>query len=217
MNPALARMIDNKFIPIVRGQSPEDVLQIANALYDGGVKVIEITLNSPKALKAIELVGDQFGSEMTVGAGTVLDSESARAAIMAGAQFILAPTVDQETIKITKRYGAISIPGAMTPSEILTAYETGADIIKVFPVTALGPKYIKDIKGPLPHIPLMPTGGVDLDNFEDYLKNGAIACGLGSSLVHSTTALNSEYLTKLSEKAKQFKWIADRYKGGASK
>ncbi|TDL30995.1 bifunctional 4-hydroxy-2-oxoglutarate aldolase/2-dehydro-3-deoxy-phosphogluconate aldolase [Jeotgalibacillus sp. S-D1] len=217
MNKALTRILDSKMVPIVRGQSPEDVLKIAWSLHEGGVQVIEITLNSPKALESIELVSRELGNVMTVGAGTVLDPESARAALLAGASFILAPSVNTETIKMTKRYGAVSIPGAMTPTEIVTAYESGCDIVKVFPVTTLGPDYIKDLKGPLGHIPLMPTGGVDLANFEAYLKNGAVACGLGSSLVHSKTEINQAYLKNLTDKARQFTLLTEQFKGGTKK
>lgn len=217
MNKALNRILDSKMVPIVRGQSPEDVLKIAGALHEGGVQVIEITLNSPQALQSIDLVSRELGHVMTVGAGTVLDPESARAALLAGASFILAPSVNTETIKMTKRYGAVSIPGAMTPTEIVTAYESGCDIVKVFPVTVLGPDYIQDIKGPLGHIPLMPTGGVDLGNFEAYLKNGAAACGLGSSLVHSKTEINQAYLKNLTEKTRQFALLAEQFKGGTKK
>ncbi|PPA70489.1 bifunctional 4-hydroxy-2-oxoglutarate aldolase/2-dehydro-3-deoxy-phosphogluconate aldolase [Jeotgalibacillus proteolyticus] len=216
MNTALTRILDSKMVPIVRGQSPEDVLKIARSLHEGGVQVIEITLNSPNALQAIELVCHELGDVITVGAGTVLDPESARAALLAGASFILAPSVNTETIKMTKRYGAISIPGAMTPTEIVTAYESGCDIVKVFPVTTLGPDYIKDIKGPLGHIPLMPTGGVDLENFESYLKSGAAACGLGSSLVKSKAEIDPSYLKNLTEKARRFTMIAEQIKGGAN-
>ncbi|MDZ5711335.1 bifunctional 4-hydroxy-2-oxoglutarate aldolase/2-dehydro-3-deoxy-phosphogluconate aldolase [Jeotgalibacillus haloalkalitolerans] len=217
MNTALTSILDSKMVPIVRGQSPEDVLQIAKALYEGGVQVIEITLNSPGALKSIEYVSKELGDVMAVGAGTVLDPESARAALLAGASFILSPSVNTETIKMTKRYGAVSIPGAMTPTEIVTAFESGCDIVKVFPVTTLGPDYIKDIKGPLGHIPLMPTGGVSLDNFEAYLKTGAVACGLGSSLVQYTAEIDQPYLTNLTEKARRFTLIADQFKGGITK
>ncbi|MBM7578227.1 bifunctional 4-hydroxy-2-oxoglutarate aldolase/2-dehydro-3-deoxy-phosphogluconate aldolase [Jeotgalibacillus terrae] len=217
MNTALTSILDSKMVPIVRGQSPEDVLQIARALHEGGVQVIEITLNSPGALQSIEYVSQELGDVMAVGAGTVLDPESARAALLAGASFILSPSINTETIKMTKRYGAVSIPGAMTPTEIVTAFESGCDIVKVFPVTTFGPNYIKDIKGPLGHIPLMPTGGVSLDNFEAYLKAGAVACGLGSSLVQSTVQIDQSYLTDLKEKARQFTLIADQFKGGTTK
>ncbi|MFB7141288.1 bifunctional 4-hydroxy-2-oxoglutarate aldolase/2-dehydro-3-deoxy-phosphogluconate aldolase [Gottfriedia sp. NPDC056225] len=200
----LQKILDNKLIAIVRGARPEDTLRIVQSLYEGGIRIVEITMNSPKALSAIEMVADEFGKEMAVGAGTVLDPESARSALLAGAQFILSPTLNVETIKLTKRYGAISIPAAFTPTEILKAYELGGDIIKVFPATVLGPQFIKDIHGPLPQIPLLPTGGVGLNNIRDYLTAGAAGLGIGSSLVNTKEALTDEYFVRLTEKARQF-------------
>ncbi|MBL3644680.1 bifunctional 4-hydroxy-2-oxoglutarate aldolase/2-dehydro-3-deoxy-phosphogluconate aldolase [Bacillus sp. RHFB] len=199
----LTHIFENKIISIVRGAKPEDTLKIAKALRDGGVKLIEITLNSPNALESIELISQELGEEMVVGAGTVLDPETARAALLAGSKFILSPTVHLETIKMTKRYGAVSIPGAFTPTEILTAYENGGDIIKVFPAS-VGPNYFKDIRGPLSHIPLLPTGGVTLDNITEFQKAGVVGFGIGSSLVDAKQEVNEKYLTALTQKAKSF-------------
>ncbi|MGE7118792.1 bifunctional 4-hydroxy-2-oxoglutarate aldolase/2-dehydro-3-deoxy-phosphogluconate aldolase [Peribacillus sp. NPDC046944] len=199
----LTRIFENKIISIVRGAKPEDTLKIAKALRDGGIKLIEITLNSPNALESIELVSRELGEEMLVGAGTVLDPETARAALLAGSKFILSPTVHLETIKMTKRYGAVSIPGAYTPTEILTAYEFGGDIIKVFPAS-VGPGYFNDIRGPLPHIPLLPTGGVNLDNIAEFQKAGVVGFGIGSSLVDTKQEVNEKYLMELTQKARSF-------------
>lgn len=199
----LTRIFENKIISIVRGAKPEDTLKIAKALRDGGISLIEITLNSPNALESIELVSQELGEEMVVGAGTVLDPETARAALLAGSKFILSPTVDLETIKMTKRYGAVSIPGAYTPTEILTAYENGGDIIKVFPAS-VGPNYFKDIRGPLSHIPLLPTGGVTLDNIAEFQKAGVVGFGIGSSLVDAKQEVNERYLMELTQKARSF-------------
>ncbi|MEH7415740.1 bifunctional 4-hydroxy-2-oxoglutarate aldolase/2-dehydro-3-deoxy-phosphogluconate aldolase [Neobacillus drentensis] len=206
----LQTILDNKLIAIVRGARPEDTLKIVQSLYEGGIRIVEITMNSPKALSAIEGVADEFGDKMAVGAGTVLDSESARCALLAGAQFILSPTLKAETINLTKRYGAVSIPAAFTPTEILNAYELGGDIIKVFPATGLGPKFIKDIHGPLPHIPLLPTGGVGLHNIKEYLEAGAAGLGIGSSLVNTKQEVTEQYLVDLTEKAKQFVLAAQK-------
>jgi 2-dehydro-3-deoxyphosphogluconate aldolase/(4S)-4-hydroxy-2-oxoglutarate aldolase len=123
---------------------------------------------------------------------------------MAGARFIFAPSLNVETIRMTKRYGAISIPGVLTPTEILTAYEHGADAVKVFPISVLGPEYLKAVRDPLPHIPLIPTGGITLGNIGAYLQNGAIAVGVGGALVHKTTRVDAEYLQELKQKAAQF-------------
>ncbi|MFE4708381.1 bifunctional 4-hydroxy-2-oxoglutarate aldolase/2-dehydro-3-deoxy-phosphogluconate aldolase [Peribacillus simplex] len=199
----LTRIFENKIISIVRGAKPEDTLKIAKALRDGGIRLIEITLNSPNALESIELISQELGEEMVVGAGTVLDPETARAALLAGSKFILSPTVHLETIKMTKRYGAVSIPGAFTPTEILTAYENGGDIIKVFPAS-VGPNYFKDIRGPLSHIPLLPTGGVTLDNIAEFQKAGVVGFGIGSSLVDAKQEVNERYLMELTQKARSF-------------
>lgn len=129
----LSHIEEQKLIAIIRGYNPEEAVSIAGALKAGGIRLVEITLNSPQAIKAIEAVSEHFGDEMLVGAGTVLDPESARAALLAGARFILSPTVNEETIKLTKRYGAVSIPGAFTPTEILTAYESGETSSRYFP------------------------------------------------------------------------------------
>jgi 2-dehydro-3-deoxyphosphogluconate aldolase / (4S)-4-hydroxy-2-oxoglutarate aldolase len=199
----LSKILEHKVIAIIRNANPEDVIPIINSLYKGGIKVVEITMNSPKVLSVIEGVADEFGREVTIGAGTVLDPETARSAILAGADFILSPTVNIETINMTKRYGAVSIPGAFTPTEILKAYENGGDIIKVFPA-GMGPSYIKDIRGPLPQIPLLPTGGVGLDNIKEFVAAGAVGFGIGSSLVNTKEEITKEYLVALTKKANQF-------------
>ncbi|OLS40772.1 bifunctional 4-hydroxy-2-oxoglutarate aldolase/2-dehydro-3-deoxy-phosphogluconate aldolase [Bacillus sp. MRMR6] len=199
----LATILEHKIVAIMRGVNRKDTLQIVNALQNGGIHVIEITLNTPNALSIIEEVSNEFGGKVLVGAGTVLDPESARAAILAGAKFILSPTVNKETIKMAKRYGVVSIPGAFTPTEILTAYEYGGDIVKVFPAT-LGEKYIADIRGPLSQIPLLPTGGINLGNIRDYLKAGAVGVGLGNSLVNPKMEINELSLSKTTEVARAY-------------
>lgn len=204
-------LFEEKLIAIIRNIDPNHVLEVCQALYEGGIQVMEITMNSPKALSLIEEVSDKLGDKVVVGAGTVLDPETARAAILAGAQFLISPTVHLETIKMTKRYGAISIPGAFTPTEILTAYEHGADMIKVFPAL-LGPEYIKSILGPLAQIPLLATGGVDLTNIKDYLTAGAVGCGIGGSLVNSKEPVTPAYLSQLTEKARKYVQAVEDFK-----
>jgi len=198
------RIKENGIAAVIRGAKPENIVPIAKALKAGGVKTLEITVETPRVLELIERVSYEMGDEVIVGAGTVLDPETARAAIIAGAKFIFSPTVNVETIKITKRYGVISIPGALTPTEILTAYENGADIIKVFPANVFGPSYLKDIHGPMPQIPLMPTGGLDIHNVGEYIKAGAVAAGIGSSLVNTKKTMDNQYFIELEEKAAQF-------------
>lgn len=195
---------DKKIVAVLRNVIDKDIVAIANALVTGGVNVLEITAESPDFISSIRQVKKQFGDKITVGAGTVLDPETAKLAIMAGAEFIFSPTVNKETIQITKRYGVLSIPGAMTPTEILRAYEHGADVIKIFPANVLGPKYLKDIHGPLPHIPLMPTGGINISNVQEYIQNGAVAVGIGSTLVNTKGEINNSILHEITERAIQF-------------
>ncbi|WHY00202.1 bifunctional 4-hydroxy-2-oxoglutarate aldolase/2-dehydro-3-deoxy-phosphogluconate aldolase [Neobacillus sp. DY30] len=190
-------------VAVIRGASVESIIPMARALKDGGVTALEITMETPKALSVIEKAADVFGNDMFVGAGTVLDAETARAAILSGAKFVFSPTVRKETIEITKRYGVISVPGAFTPTEILTAFEYGADVIKVFPAGSVGPDYFKNIAGPLPHIPLMPTGGIDMNNAKDYILAGAVAVGVGSSLVDPKRELSDDYLALITENARK--------------
>ncbi len=206
---------ETKIIAIIRNAKPDDILPIVKSLYKSGIRAIEITMNSPKALESIELVATEMKDKVVVGAGTVLDAESARLAILSGATFILSPTLNKETIQMTKKYGAVSIPGALSPTEILDAYEYGGDIIKVFPTTSMGPEYIKDLQGPLPQIPLLPTGGIDSNNIEQFMKAGAVAVGLGSSLVNTKLEANEEYYKNLEETAKQFSDIVHLKKGRA--
>lgn len=198
----LSQLLQYKIIAIIRGAQPTDVLPIVQALSDGGVKAVEITLNSKDALQLISKISESLQDKMLVGAGTVLDAASASAAIEAGAQFIIAPSVDIETIQLTKQKGRVSIPGAFTATEIVTAYKAGADLIKVFP--ASNPQYIKDLMGPLSHIPMIPTGGINLENIREFKKAGGVAFGIGSSLVDTKQTITKAYLEQLTSKAKQF-------------
>jgi 2-dehydro-3-deoxyphosphogluconate aldolase / (4S)-4-hydroxy-2-oxoglutarate aldolase len=197
----LQTILQHKIVAIIRGANPADVLRIAGALERGGVRLLEVTLNSPNALSAIEQVSHEMKGKMLIGAGTVLDAAGARDAISAGARFIISPTFNEETIRATRRYGAVSIPGAYTPTEVLNAYQTGGDIIKVFPALSAG--YIKDLLAPLPHLPLMPTGGIHLQNIRDFRAAGAVAFGIGSALVDAKQPATEESLQHLTEKAKQ--------------
>ena len=200
---ALSQILEHKIVAIIRGAKPEDVLKIARALSEGGIRVLEITFNSPNALKVVKELSAKIGKEMLIGMGTVLDTATAKKAIKAGARFIISPSLNTEVIKITRKNGAVSIPGAFTPTEIITAYEHGADIIKVFPAS-LGAAYINDIRGPFPHIPLMPTGGISIENVGEYFKAGAVAVGVGSALVNTKKEVTKEYLKELTEKAARF-------------
>nr|WP_294873714.1 bifunctional 4-hydroxy-2-oxoglutarate aldolase/2-dehydro-3-deoxy-phosphogluconate aldolase [uncultured Pedobacter sp.] len=198
----LSQILEHKIIAIIRGAHPADVIKIAEALYAGGIRILEITMNSAQPLTVIKELNDKFGSRMIIGAGTVLDVESAKKAVAAGASFILSPIVDAEVIKIAKSLGVVNIPGAYTATEIYYAYKNGADIVKVFPATS--PSYLKDIAGPLPQIPLLPTGGVTLENIKDFKNAGAVGFGIGSALVNTKQEVTVEYLSKLTAKAQEF-------------
>lgn len=191
-------------IAVLRDLNLKYVLEVAEALRDSGINVLEITMETPNAISIIKTIKKEMGESIVVGAGTVLDSETARTAIMAGAQFIFSPTVNAETIRMSNRYGVVSIPGALTPTEILSAYENGADAVKIFPIRELGPSYLKDIKGPLPHIPLVPTGGVELANVSEYLRVGAVAVGVGGSLVNMSQQNTPGFIMDIKKMASQF-------------
>ena len=199
----LDHILANQVIAIIRGADPDEVLNIVQALKRGGIRCLEITINSPNALSVIEKLCDHFEDQLLIGAGTVLDSETARSAILAGARFIISPTCNRKVIRTTRRYGCVSIPGAFTPTEILQAYEYGGDIVKVFPAI-LGPAYLKEIRGPLGQIPLMPTGGVSLENIKEFKEAGAVAFGIGSALVSSRQPVDDQYLEQLVSVAKAF-------------
>lgn len=175
------------------------VLPVAEALHAGGIGLVELTLNSPGALPAIEALSGTMGNRMLVGAGTVLDAAGARNAVAAGARFIISPTLDADTIRTTLDLGAVSIPGAYTPTEVLQAHRAGGQIIKVFP--AQSPAYIRDIMAPLSHIPLMPTGGVGVANIADFKKAGGVAFGIGSALVDAHRQADPDFLQQVTAKA----------------
>ncbi len=198
----LSKILEHKLIAIIRGAQPGDVIKIAEALYIGGIRILEITMNSIEPLQVIKTVIDSVGDKMIIGAGTVLDANSARQAVSAGAKFILSPIANAEIIAMTKSLGIVSIPGAFTATEIYNAYKNGADIIKVFP--AISPAYIKDLSGPLPQIKLLPTGGINLENIKEYNKAGAAGFGIGSALVNTKKEINEEFLLELTGKAQKF-------------
>jgi 2-dehydro-3-deoxyphosphogluconate aldolase/(4S)-4-hydroxy-2-oxoglutarate aldolase len=175
-------LLDTGVVAVVRMDNSGELLEVAEAIRAGGVCCIEITMTTPNALRVIEEVASRL-DDVLVGAGTVLDPETARATILAGAEFIVSPTLNFKVIEIAKRYSKIVAPGAFSPTEILHAWEAGADIVKVFPATKLGPQYFKDIKAPLPQVRLMPTGGVDAENAADFIRAGADVICVGSALI----------------------------------
>jgi 2-dehydro-3-deoxyphosphogluconate aldolase / (4S)-4-hydroxy-2-oxoglutarate aldolase len=200
----IQRIIDTGLIPVVRAGSADEALRAIDAIKEGGVSVLEITMTVPGAVRAIEEVASRFGSEAIVGAGTVLDAETARNCILAGAQFIVSPTVNHDTIACCRRYSIPVLPGALTPTEVLDAWTAGADFVKVFPANAMGgASYIKSLKAPLPQVELVPTGGVSLKTAGDFIKAGSAALGVGADLV-DITALREGRSALISERARQF-------------
>lgn len=170
---------------IVRGTSADKLCRIADSLLEGGVRMIEVTFNTPGAAEMIQELVKKYSDEMIIGAGTVLDSDTARIAILSGASFILSPTFNLEMVKTCQRYSVLPVPGISTPTEAMTAWESGAQIVKVFPAGVFGPQYIKQLKGPLSQIEMMAVGAINTDNFGDFIKAGACSAGLGSDLVNN--------------------------------
>jgi 2-dehydro-3-deoxyphosphogluconate aldolase / (4S)-4-hydroxy-2-oxoglutarate aldolase len=191
-------------VPIVRVSSEASAVQAVEAIYQGGLRAAEITMTVPGAIRALEKVADRFGDKMMLGAGTVLDPETARACMLAGAEFFVTPALRLSTIEMAKRYSKVIFPGALTPTEVLTAWEAGADAVKIFPCGNMGgPKYIKALKGPFPHIAMIPTGGVNLETVGDFLKAGACAIAVGSEMVDATTIRENRY-DIIEERARQY-------------
>ncbi len=190
-------------VAIVRVASAQEAVAVCDAIARGGVKPIEITMTVPGAIDAIKELKSIAKDEVLVGAGTVLDPETAVAVIHAGAEFVVSPTLNLAVIEVCRRYSKIVIPGAFTPTEILTAWEAGADIVKVFPARVGGPKYLVDIKGPLPQIRLLPTGGVSVENTPDFIRAGAVAVAAGTSLVDKKAVSEKKY-DIITENARKF-------------
>ena len=200
----LKMLLDGGVIPVVRVSSSEEALKIVDAIREGGIEVIEITMTVPDAIGVMEVVAKKLGDEVLLGAGTVLDAETARISILTGAEFVVGPSLNEDLIRMCKRYSKIVIPGAMTPTEILRAWEMGADVVKVFPAGQLGgPGYIRAIKAPLPQVLLNPTGGVNLENAGEFIKAGASIISVGSALVDKKAVSEGKFEI-LTRKARQF-------------
>lgn len=198
------RLVSGGVVPIIRVDSAEQALRIADAILAGGIACLEVTLTVPGALKVIESLAERHGDRFAIGAGTVLDPESARLAISAGASFIVSPNTRRATLEMCQRYGVVSCPGALTPTEVLEAWEHGGDLIKVFPCDCVGgPAYIKALKAPLPQLELVPTGGVTLENTAQFIKAGATAVAVGSSLMDRKLLAAGDYQA-IANLARQF-------------
>jgi 2-dehydro-3-deoxyphosphogluconate aldolase/(4S)-4-hydroxy-2-oxoglutarate aldolase len=200
---ALEIIREKGVVAIMRANSSEQLLAAADAVKAGGVNAIEVTMTTPGALEVIKQATARYGDDVLFGVGSVLDAETARAAILAGAQFVVCPTLDLQTIQLCKRYSIPVIPGAFTPTEILTAWQAGADMVKVFPASLGGPSLIKAIKGPLPHIKLVPVGGVDLDTTAAFIRAGADVVGVGGSLINQKLLETREF-EKITENARRY-------------
>lgn len=200
----LSRIKELAVVPIVRTPTAETAVAAVEAVLAGGIECVEITFTVQNALKAIESVANRYGDRVLLGAGTVLDPETARACMLAGAQFIVTPSLNVRTVEMARRYSKPIFPGGLTPTEVLTGWEAGADGIKVFPCSAVGgAKYIKALKAPFPQIELIPTGGVNLDTIGDFLKTGCAAVGVGSELIDTKTVLAGDYAT-ITARARRF-------------
>jgi 2-dehydro-3-deoxyphosphogluconate aldolase / (4S)-4-hydroxy-2-oxoglutarate aldolase len=210
----LAALRESGVVAVIRTENPGDLVAVARALARGGVRFIEITLTVPGALEIIRDAVAQLADERVfIGAGTVLDATTARAAILAGASFVVSPGFDADTVKLCNTYGVVVMPGAYTPHEILSAWKGGADVVKVFPADLGGPDYIKTVKEPLPQIELLPTKGVDTKTAGAFLKAGAIAVGAGSALVSKALIAAKDY-ARITENAEQFSKIVREARGG---
>jgi 2-dehydro-3-deoxyphosphogluconate aldolase/(4S)-4-hydroxy-2-oxoglutarate aldolase len=208
----LQRVLKTGLVAIIRANSGEQLVPVARALYEGGIDVIEVTVTVPNAVDVLAAVKKELGKQILLGAGTVLDPETARTALLAGAQFLVSPTVNLDVIKLATRYDKLIMPGAYTPTEILTAWEAGADVIKVFPADIGGPPYLKALKGPLPQVRLMPTGGVNLQTLPEFIKAGACAVGLGSSLVEKDAVERGD-VSRIRDLARQYVELLAKCRG----
>ncbi len=209
----LRRILDGGLVAVVRADSPTQLVGVVRALAEGGVTAAEITFTVPDAPEVIRQVRRELGDSIVLGAGTVLDTETARIAILAGAEYLVSPTLNLDVIRLAHRYDKAIMPGAFTPTEVLTAWEAGADVVKVFPAEIGGPPYLKALRGPLPQVRLMPTGGVDLTTAEAFLKAGACCLGVGSSLVEPKAVAAGDF-ARLTSLAAQYAAIVKKFRAG---
>jgi 2-dehydro-3-deoxyphosphogluconate aldolase/(4S)-4-hydroxy-2-oxoglutarate aldolase len=200
----LKRIAETGIVPVVRAASGEEALAVVDAIRAGGIDVIELTMTVPGAVEVIRELARRYGNDVLIGAGTVLDAETARACMLAGARFVVSPIVDAGTIGCCRTYGVPAMAGALTPTEVVQAWRAGADIVKVFPCSAVGgASYIRALKAPLPQIPLMPTGGVSLATVGDFIQAGSAAVGAGADLV-DVARIRAGEPGAVTEKARQY-------------
>jgi len=208
-NNILDTILDTGVVAIMRAKSADQLLEAAEAVLAGGVNAIEVTMTTPGALDVIRQAVNKFGSTILFGIGSVLDPETARSAMLAGAQFVVCPTLNIKTIEICNRYSVPVMPGAYTPTELLTAWEAGASVVKVFPASAGGPAYIKAVKAPLPHIRMAAVGGVDLNNTADFIRAGVDIVGVGGELV-SQKLLDAKDFASITDRARRYREEVER-------
>jgi len=202
-------------VAVIRLQDSSKLRTVVQALAAGGVKALEVTMTVPRAIELIGEIAPTLPADFVIGAGTVVDPETAHAAILAGARFIVGPVLRPAVIDVCHRYDAAVMPGCFSPTEILTAWEAGADVVKVFPATALGPSYFKDLRGPLPDLKLMPTGGVSLENAAEWIRAGAAAIGVGTALVDAKLVAAGDFAA-ITERAGRFVDAVRAARGRAS-
>lgn len=200
----LSRVGEVGIVPVVRASSAEEAMQVVKAITAGGIPILEITMTVPRAVRVIEQVADAYGDEVLLGAGTVLDAETARACILAGASFVVSPSLNLATIEMCRRYSVAVMPGALTPTEVVTAWQAGANVVKIFPCGAMGgAKYLRALKAPLPQIEMIPTGGVSLQTVKEFIAAGAFALGVGADLV-DTKAIRAGEPEKVTAAARAY-------------
>ncbi len=199
----LRQIVDCGIVAVLRARQSIDLVEIVRALNAGGIRAVEVTMTVPGALGILAEARRSLGADVMLGVGTVLDAETARAALVAGADFIVSPTLNLEVIRMCRRYDKLVMPGAFTPTEILQAQEAGADVVKVFPAHVLGPAFLKALREPLPQVRLMPTGGIHLKNAGEFIRSGACCLGIGGGLVEPQTLAAGDYRT-LSARAREF-------------
>jgi len=211
MDPS-QRILSSGIVGIIRAPDGSRLVDVAQALLAGGVDVLEVTFTVPKAHRVLEQVADALGDKILLGAGTVLDTETCRTAILAGAEFIVSPGTNLDVIRMCRRYSKPVLPGALTPTEVITAWEAGADFVKIFPCDVLGPAHLRALRGPLPHIRMIPTGGVTLETAADFLKAGACALGVGSAMIEAKAVAAGDF-ARIESLARQYAEIVRQTRG----
>lgn len=199
-----------KIISIIRLHDEYDILPIVESLYKGGIRIVEVTLNTPNALSSIKNIREKH-PDMIVGAGTILDETDVKNAVNSGASFLLSPILDKKSIEMANKHNILIVPGIFTPTEALRAYEYGARMIKLFPARSLGASYISDLKGPLSQLDIMAVGGIDLNNAGEFLEKGSCSLGIGSSIVSNSDVENGDFL-EIEKKAREFVKLREKVK-----